>query len=136
MCVSYFFTAFVQNILHANKYWALFSMLSYRCTQNVGLLVKCPLLVFDFNQNCNVSTNSGKTSQCQTSWKSIQKFWVVTSKQTKKQTDMKLKKPNGHIFICNFVVNMAKMKVPTGSILKIWKLYEISGKMNDICGEN
>jgi hypothetical protein len=48
-------------------------MLEMHTEMHVGIHVKC-LLLSDFNQNFNISTNYSKTSQYQVLWKSVQQW--------------------------------------------------------------
>jgi len=53
----------------------------------IGLYVKFPLLLADFNETCILRTNFCKASKYQISWKSVQ--WEPScSLRTEGQTDM------------------------------------------------
>ena len=64
-----FYTTFVWNISHSERKSARYY---YECTYCLGLHVKYPLVLSDFNHTWNFSTYFRKIFKYQTLWKSVQ----------------------------------------------------------------
>ena len=80
MCVLIISTTFIWNISRSKKNWARYGK------KGIGILVKYPLLLSDFNKNCIFSIDFRNILKYQTSWKSAQ--WEPScSMQTDRQTD-------------------------------------------------
>lgn len=64
--------------------WIQYSKIGLRSLviYSLGLHVKCSLLLFDLNQNYNVSTNFRKTPKYTISWKYVDDSHVITYGQT------------------------------------------------------
>jgi hypothetical protein len=76
MCGWVMTTTFVRNIFLSNTFYELHVSCARDTHRNVrNLHVTCPLLLSQFNQNRNVTTNSSNAPQYQISWRSVQRTW-------------------------------------------------------------
>jgi hypothetical protein len=83
------------------------------CTEtHVNLHIKCTLLLSDFNQNWNMSTNVNKTPHYQIWWKSIPQLLAVTCRKMGRHGV-------SNVCVCSqrFVMNASKiiLHLPVGA---------------------
>jgi hypothetical protein len=88
-CLIFCFYKGVWNIVWLNKY--LVSYAEYVCRDTGRFLqTPCMLLLFNFNQNYDVSINCSRTLPYNSSWKSIQhfsSFYTLTDRWMDRRTE-------------------------------------------------